>query len=495
MTHLDHPNIILLILDSARKDMFGCYGSSLGLTPNIDALAENSILLRDFYAAACGSAPAHVSIFSGQHSARHGMVHNLCEMPQDLLTLPLLLKQFGYKCYGFSKASFIPPAGHEELFGFDELIYPGRKGFSGQESPLNRFFAAVRSHPFLFNRLKQIYGRIIGKQKRFELTASYFDGRSSLNYLSDCLVQHKNREPVFAYATLLHPHTPYFPPKPFRDRVFKGASLDPLSIDIQQNLHAFMNGDFGEVPEALESVRKCYQADLLYGDHLVGEFVHHLKEKGVFDNSILIVTSDHGELLGEHGVMNHGSTVWEELLAIPCIVHSPNGGGAKEISRLTSSLDLLPTVFDIIGELEWLRNKTKLDGVSILSPPEGHQERVLVVDSPPAVLPERFKRYPMVLFEESKIARAARTSRYKYIWRSDGTQFLFRAGGGEDQRDNLISSAPEVASDLLKEIRSFYESVQPNFRMDLYPVRLSRSVGQKMTDPAVLLELKRLGYL
>ncbi|MDA2915213.1 sulfatase-like hydrolase/transferase, partial [Acidobacteriia bacterium AH_259_A11_L15] len=67
------PNIVLLILDSARRDLYGCYGSSSGLTPNFDRLAERGVLLRNHYAPGCGSAQAHVSIFTGQHSARHEM--------------------------------------------------------------------------------------------------------------------------------------------------------------------------------------------------------------------------------------------------------------------------------------------------------------------------------------------------------------------------------------------------------------------------------------
>ena len=116
---MDQPSIILIILDSARRDMFGCYGSSLGLTPNFDRLASEGMLLWDHYAAGCGSAQAHVSTFTGQHSARHRMVHNLCEVRDDLLAMPRLLRELGYRTYGHSKASFIPPAGHEDLLVFD----------------------------------------------------------------------------------------------------------------------------------------------------------------------------------------------------------------------------------------------------------------------------------------------------------------------------------------------------------------------------------------
>lgn len=496
MAAKDKPNVILVILDSARKDMFGCYGSDLGLTPNMDALAETGTLLLDHYAAACGSAPAHVSIFTGHHPARHQMFHNLCEMRSDLVSLSLLLRRLGYKCFGHLRASFIPPAGYEELFAFHEMHYPGRLGAGGRKSLRGILQDNLRAFPKLYQLLKESYGAIVGKAGEVRAAAALVDGIDSVRYLLN-RIEANREEPVFAYTTLLHPHTPYYPPKPFLDRVFiNGARPHPVSYEIQRNVNAFANGDFGDADEAMDSVRKCYQADLLYGDHLVGELVRGLEQLGLFEKSILIVTSDHGELLGEHGLINHGATVWEELFATPCILHCPAriGAGGK-VSRLTSALDIVPTIFDLLGEGGWLAEQTPLDGESALSAGAERAERCLIVDSPPAVLPERLKAYPNHLFRMSIIRRAARTSSYKYIWQSDGGHQLYRRGEAETPGNSLYASRPEAVSALHARMVRFYESFDPNFAIDRYPIALSKKVGEKMTDPAIRRELQRLGYL
>lgn len=494
MVAKDKPNVILVILDSARKDMFGCYGSDLGLTPNMDALAEKGTLLLDHYAAACGSAPAHVSIFTGHHSARHRMLHNLCEMRGDLVSLPCLLRRLGYKCFGHVRASFIPPAGYEDLFGFHDMHYPGRLGSGGGRKSLRGILQDnLRAFPKFYQLLKESYGAIVGKEGEVRAAAALVDGIDSIRYLLNRLKENRE-EPIFAYTTLLHPHTPYYPPKPFLDRVFNGSRPHPVSYEIQRNVHAFANGDFGDADEAMDSVRKCYQADLLYGDHLVGELVRGLERLGLLEESILVVTSDHGELLGEHGLLNHGATVWEELFATPCIFHCPAriGSGGK-VPRLTSALDIVPTIFDLLGEGGWLAEQTPLDGESVLS--AGAEGRCLIVDSPPAVLPERLKAYPNHLFRMSIIRRAARTSSYKYIWQSDGGHQLYRRGEAETPENSLHASRPEVVSALHARMVRFYESFDPNFVIDQYPIALSKKVGEKMTDPAIRRELQRLGYL
>ncbi|MDA1001211.1 MAG: sulfatase [bacterium] len=490
------PDVVLVILDSARRDMFGVYGSNLSLTPNIDALAERGAVLNDHYAAANGSAPAHVSIFTGLYPARHRMLHNLCEMRQDLVPFPLLLRSLGYSCYGHCMASFIPPAGYDDLFGFDEMRYPGKAGAGTGGSLRRQIVDNLRGFPRLYQFVKKLYSRTVSKEGEVRSSAALHDGKDSMDYIIRHLKEKRGQKPVFAYTTLLHPHTPYYPPASFLNKVFNGQKPHPVSFEIQRNFHAFMNGDFGQADEALESVRKCYQADLLYGDHLVGKLVEELDKNGLFENTILIVTSDHGELLGEHGAINHGATLWEELFAIPCVIsYPPRIEGGFRIGRLTSALDLAPTIFDLLGESGWMEDQVVMDGVSVLSEEEGLENRRLVVDSPPAVLPERLKAYPNLLYEISIIRRGVRTGDWKYIWQSNGEHQLYRAGDKEVPENNRYTESSDVVAPLHQEMISFYEGTEPDFALDRYPVPLSKEIGAKMTDPLIRRELQRLGYM
>lgn len=492
----DRPNVVLLILDSARKDMFGCYGSALGLTPNIDALAREGMLLKNHYSPGCGSAQSHVSIFTGQHSARHEMVHNLCEVKPTLKALPALLQQLGYRTYGHCKASFIPPASHEDQFGLDEMVYPGKSSSWNGGDSFGRLISLLRKNKWLFNGLKKVYGRVLGPEQKVRASAKYFDGRESVDYLLEKLKTSSAGTPVFLYSTLLHPHTPYYPPKRFLDQVLQGEKLHPLSFEIQLNLHGYINGDYGPAEEAIESLKKCYQAELLYADHLVGVFVEGLKKQGVLDSTLLVVTADHGELLGEHGELNHGGTAWEELFLTPCLFYYPKKiNPAISIDSLTSGLDILPTIFDMLGEKVWLEGQTELDGQSIWGESKASSDRVLVVDAPPLVLPERLKQYPKAMANGLVFQRVARTLKYKYIWQSNGQHFLFHTGDPEDSSHNCYAAESEVVKQLHQEMVTFYRAINQDFKVDEYPIVLGKTAGAHLTDPVIRQELIRLGYL
>lgn len=490
------PNIILIILDSARRDIFGCYGHEGNLTPNIDRLAQEGLILNDHYAAGCGSTQAHVSMFLGQHSYRHGMVHNMSEMKQDVVAFPRLLQKAGYETFGHCMASFIPPAGYEDIFGFNEFYYPGKS--SGTTAPLsirNKVIGLLRRNPTLWSFLKNLYKKTKGQASLIRAAARNFDGQASLDYLFRKLTQGENGKPVFAYTTLLHPHTPYYPPQWCLDQVFQGEPIDPLSFDIQSDLHGWVNGDYGPVQSAIDAMKRCYEAELLYADHLVGNFVSQLRANGTLDNTILIITSDHGEFFGEDGWLNHGATVRDELYRIPCIIrYPPRISPGSSINYLTSALDLAPTIFDLAGNFELIKRKTHLDGIALFSD-EVNDGRVVFVDSPPIVLPERLKKYKNVLAKACYFYRAVRNHSYKYVWRSDNKRYLFRVGDFECDDNNIIAINSQIAETMHADLVNFYSSIDPSFEISHYPINMGTTAAMKMTDPKIRQELIKLGYL
>lgn len=486
------PNIIMLILDAARQDMFGCYGNDESLTPNIDSIASEGMVLRNHYAAGCGSSQAHVSIFTGQHSERHRMVHNFCDVNSDIKTIPFFLKQLGYKTFGHMKVSICPPAGYGELFGFDEMVYPGVKNNSqnGANGFSKKALSSVRR--LAANTAR----RVLSEKALMRINANMYDGAASLQYLVKRLKEHGGSYPVFAYTTLLHPHMPYFPPKTFVDRTFNGKRIDNFALKLQYQHHAYANGDFGDAEEAIDSIRRLYKGEVLYADYLVGNFVETLKKENLFNNTILIVMSDHGEYLGEHRLLTHGNGVWEELFNIPCIIRYPEKiPDGSVINYLTSGMDILPTLFGLISAREFIEEQGIFDGRDIMEKRDDWNERFLVVDSPPAVLPERLKKYPNVLCQSTVISRALRTKEYKYIWQSNGREYLFRAGSAENDETSILDTNKEVASRLKEQLVDYYKGINTRFRIDEYPVNFGTRAAQLINNPVIRAELKKLGYL
>jgi len=328
------------------------------------------------------------------------------------------------------------------------------------------------------------------------ISAKLYDGEKSLNYLYEKIKENENNRPIFAYSTLLHPHLPYMPPKRFMNKVFKGKKVNNMAFTLQTRHHEFSNGDYGEADDAVDSLQRLYKGELLYADYLIGNFIEKLKQENLFDNTILIITSDHGEYLGEHGLLTHGSLVWEELFNIPCMIRFPEKiAPSSEIGHMTSAMDLFPTLFGLISETDMITKETMLDGIDIFKSGNDLDDRMLVVDSPPAVVPKRLSRYPNLLYKVSQITRAARTEKYKYIWQSNGMEYLFAAGDKEDDSSNIIDSKRDVADELKQKMESYYLDINKEFKMDEYPLNLNKDLTGKIPNPEIAEELRKLGYL
>ena len=157
MGYKSKPNIILIIMDSARSDFFGCYGNKEGLTPNVDKISEQSVVCENFYSAGSGSALSHVALFTGQHSTRNGVVHNLSEIKRDLPSLTKILSQNGYKNYGQAQL-ICPPIGYEDLFSFEELVYPQTSSEHRENVPIKkRILDNLRKYPPLWQLIKKVF--------------------------------------------------------------------------------------------------------------------------------------------------------------------------------------------------------------------------------------------------------------------------------------------------------------------------------------------------
>ena len=200
--------------------------------------------------------------------------------------------------------------------------------------------------------------------------------------------------------------------------------------------------------------------------------------------------------MGEHGRLNHGRTIWEELVRTPCIIRFPKCFDAgQRYQALSSGLDIVPTLFDLLEERGFLDEQIPTDGQSWLIPESSMEDRFLVIDSPPAVLPERFKRYPKLLSQSGLIQRGIWQGNLKYIWQSDGQRFLFDYRREETPQNNLMHTESEEATRLHEKMVQFYLERDPDFVLDEYIVTIGNKAAGKIMDPSVRQELVRLGYL
>lgn len=321
-------NIILLSIDALRADHCSCYGYDRETTPNIDAIAEEGVRFENAFSASSHTREAVPSLLTGQH-------------PDDSVAADFTLKadtiavylDDEYETGAFHSNPYVSRAyGFDRDFDhFDDDLTLGRYKFLAiAQRALNKY---------VFNR------------GRYHARASEINERS-LEWL-DSLADDR---PFFLWNHYMDVHGPYNPPQSFS----KWTDVR-LSDDESQAFYDEFSAN-KEVPEAdLERARDLYDGEIAYVDHCIGQLVGRLRDLGVWEESTVIVTADHGELFGEHSQTAHPRRVYPELTAVPLLVRESEIT-PEAVPTPTSTLDVLPTILDRLDHSE-----ESLPGTSLCS--------------------------------------------------------------------------------------------------------------------------------
>lgn len=312
-----NANLVICLLDAARPDHMGCYGYPRATTPNIDRLAEESLIFDGHYCQATYTGPSTACLFTGQYPETN---MGCCQvsnrpLPEPTITLLRVLEGAGFRTALFSSNVMVAPEG------------PYGNGGGFRDS-------------FTFTQLQEMLPE--GEEQRRRHSPE-----PMLRLFGGWLQEHKD-DRFFAYIHFTLPHSPYRMPLkfrlPFERRKPPGYTPDkyhPGQFDFpveRENI---------ETP-ALPGWINLYDANFRYADWAIAEVERMLRKAGVFEKTLFIVTSDHGEAFGEHGWVTHGAPWHEEVTHIPLIMRFPSYDfSARHISALTESVDVLPTVFDI----------------------------------------------------------------------------------------------------------------------------------------------------
>ncbi len=297
------PNIIIYLVDTLRADRLGCYGYPKPVSPNIDRFASEAALFERAVANAPWTRPAVASLFTGLWPVNHGTQRGQDKLSLDALTLAELLADAGYRT---SSIVANPNAG--QPFGLDQ-------GFE---------------HYRFGSRLSDWIN---------EEATDWLDNRSP-------------DEPFFLYLHTKDPHDPYDPPQEFRERFASEVPLDFPTIPVQ---------DDEVTQELIDGFQKLYDGDIAFNDDQFGRLLGILEQQGLYDDSLILFLSDHGEEFQEHGSWLHGTALFGEQLDVPMILKLPRQGAGSRIPHLVQQVDVLPTILDYLG-LE----RTPGDGRSLL---------------------------------------------------------------------------------------------------------------------------------
>lgn len=440
----DRPPVVLIVLDTLRADHLKSYGYGRDTMPLLERFArEHAVRVEGAMANASSSLETHGSIFTGLYAVRHGGHKPWTDDPRppvyayplrrDVPTLAGTLRRAGYWTVGIS-ANFGPLSPAFGLGrGFD--FYRAEPGTHERAASLNPFFVTWnRRWPLArLDRLPPFAG------------AEYFEPGVPYRRVSDVVdagievLDRAGDRPLFLFLNLMEPHAPNRPPRSFT-AIYPGTrrpGLRPLN-DEQAAMGEIMAGRRAPADEDLAAWTAAYDSELRYLDGELARLLDRLRRHPRFDEMLVVVTSDHGEGLGEHGLFRHSTSLYGEMLDVPLFLKP----GARRPARFVPGdtipgpfqpVDLHPTILDHAG----LRIPPGLDGA-----PWAEDRRASFAEGyvhPPA------KGWGPRFRVES---RAIQAGGWKLILWSDGHRELYDLGRDPGERASLADRHPEIADRL-----------------------------------------------
>lgn len=409
-------NIILIAIDTLRADHLDCYGYERATSPALRALAEDGVLFEDFFAPAIPTDPSFASLFTGLPDYAHRIAGVIPPraVPDDAPWLPDLFAGAGYHTCALDNLQ-----GHADFFG---------RGWADYSWP----------------------GMGTDKEKREKRNAEI---------MTDAAVELMERlpddDPSFVFLHYWDPHTPYFPPGPYDGLYYEGDPTDARH-DSMRKCRAQGSPGVGwidsEVTDA-DYVVAQYDAEIAYnGEHLWRLF-DALKERGLYDDALIVAFSDHGEVLtGHEGAFDHHG-LYDANLHVPLIMKLPGQERAGERVRgMVQMTDLPLTLLERAG----LAVPEPMEGADLLEmgpdPEDGPHEELFLAEGTWQV-----KRG--VRTREWKFIRAA-SDTYEHNWHGTAPKELYNLRDDPDEQGNLIHLEPEVAAELEGRLDAWLEQMK-----------------------------------
>ena len=402
-------NVLVVTFDTTRADHIGVYGNQAIETPVVDGLAADGVLFRQAYSAVPITLPSHTTIFTGKYPLAHGVRDNgLFNVGHEQTTLAEVLSEQGY-----ATAAAIGAYPVSSQFGLNQ-------GFDVYEDHISAEFEDYQGR------------RVIPKNRLF------FDERKASRVnaaIFPWLDQHAE-QPFFVWLHYFDPHQPFEPPAPYN----------------QTYLH------------------NLYGGEIAYADETLGVVLDRLKQLGVYERTIIVLTADHGEGLGEHNEETHSVLNYNTTLHVPLIIRLPDGPRGQVIERRVGTVDIFPTLLELLG----IPLPAGVHGQSLVPLITGQTKRATPSHYAETLSPRLSSGWGEL--------RTLFDGPYKYI--HGPRPELYDIVADRHEQDNLIETQAETACDLHSKLAQF-----------LHEHAASEPLAPAELDPQVIRRLQSLGYL
>jgi len=387
------PNLVLITLDTTRRDHLSAYGYERLTSPNLARFAEQGVRFDLAYSASATTSPSHATLFTSLHPLSHGVVKNGLVLGPAQVTLAERLHERGY-----STGAVVSSAVLAARLGWSQ-------GFDSWQDSFDPSRASVRRSGGT-------------SDEGFDARADETTERA-IEWLDH---QRAPGRPFFLFVHYFDPHSPYDPPAEFAER------LPPIGTD------------------RLSQQIALYDAEIAYTDEQLARLLAALDRLGLEDDTLVAITADHGEGLMQHGHAEHGVHIYEEQVRVPLLLRWPGRLPAgRVIEAPVPSIDVAPTLLELLGAAPG--PDAGLQGQSLVPLLDGRGE---VNGERPIFL---FRRHYEPGQERgiavNGVKHGIRLGDWKYIvGPEEGTRELFNLARDPRERENLIEAEPERASEL-----------------------------------------------
>ncbi len=445
----DHksPNIFLIVLDTVRADRLSAYGACQ-TTPNLQKFTKDAVVYKNCIASSSWTGPSHASLFTGLYPVEHGYHHNIAEKGWSVrrnvfannMTLADTLQKSGYQTYGLVSNYAVLHAG----FGFDKgfHLYDTAKGVGSlihlKHQPLLPFLSYIT--------------HILPKY--------YLEYRTAgdLNRNIIATLENNNSEPFFMFCNYMEAHAPYSPPRPFNSQFSK--SPVPLISKLMLPFTTVFENNYDSVQNFSLSQ---YDGEIAYLDLYLGRLFDFLKKKGLYDSALIVISSDHGELFGEHNLYTHNNLLYEGVIKVPLLIKHPY----QKQTGLNTTLITLSDVFATILDISGVSAPENISGVSYGN------------NTGPAVA----QFYKKSIGEHYAIYDGS----YKFMYYEKNKQpELYNVKHDPEEKNNLYRSEASIAARLERKLHEWKKQHPPRSTPDTTRMPIS----EEMRD-----SLKALGYI
>lgn len=429
-------NVIFILIDTVRADAFGpIFPDNEVLTPAYDAFAERATVFVNAYNNENWTKPSVATTLSGLYPSTHDTKKDGSRLPDEVEILPQRLKKQGFATAGFVANGYV-----SDKFGFE-------KGWD-----------AFRNY--------------IRENRSSEAEYVYAD---ALSWLSEQR-QAADGKPFFLYIQTIDPHVVYKVERPYTQHYFAEEYSGPLGPTIDAvELQDLSSGKRKGSDRDIAWLRALYNGEVTYHDEHMGKFFEQIEAMGVLEDTLVVITNDHGEELQDHGKFGHGHTLFEELLRAPLLMYFPGMFPAGDrVHEVVENVDVTPTILDALG----FEPMAQAEGASLLPLIQGK--------------PVQRPTYAVAEFLDGR--RAVRVGNWKLMRSSSSWVHLHDVIADRSEQKNLADEAHIARRMCEVHMGEGLATPDKSKRQQDITIQRKFKAGEADIDPVMRKQLEALGY-